>query len=260
MSFPPSSPSWTPDHDYPAHLYVAYEQACKAGHAAYVSGYGGPYRFNDAFREVMYAHGTFNELMLTMHVARLVDRQFYLDVYDITNQDRSELFPPTLWVEFARHIDKPTLTFMIRVMPRWAIQTLLDFIDRTRAAGPPVTPWGHPHDHGVYISRLADMERTEPLLHYELAERHHNQGRTLYLQTQAARGVEQALVELAPGINPTPLQKLVAGFLSLSFGNIAPARPPPAAAASSNVPHKRKAEEDEDEEKDSSNRSNKQKL
>lgn len=137
----------------------------------------------------------------------------------------------------------------IRAAPSWALRMVLAVLANRRQAGEPNASWVTEFDEPNALQDMIDADqRMETQLEIELASRHHNAGRTLYLQTNAALGVERWFQRLAPMVNPTMMQTLVANFLSLSFNQrtpVIPRQPLPPAAAAAPRAAKRKGEDDD---------------
>lgn len=118
-----------------------------------------------------------------------------------------------------------SLPHVIQWLPRWAIAAVIR-VTRT-------TPDWHKVPRLLYA------------LEVELALRRHFEGRTLYLQTNAALGIERVFQKLDPGMNHRTLQTCIASFLSPSFTHRTPVVPRvPAAAAATN---KRKLDDEDDD-------------
>lgn len=153
----------------------------------------------------------------------------------------------------------------LRGMPVWALKMVRAQFEWRRAHGMPYPPY---HDPGLELpatraehdTQKEWEKRTETSVVLELDQRHHNSGRTLYLQSNAALWVEGWVARVAPGMNPRPVQSLIANFLSLSFNHRTPvvprypaAAPAPAAAAAAApapAPHGHKRGHDDEEEKE----------
>lgn len=230
--------SLVPDANAPHWEPLPLERECRAAqdaaHAAIVAM--GPLRHNeytihrvlrytDVFVNSMEDQGA--QASDPQTLAELAARCDHLifNMYDVYHRVPS-WYQADLYQKLCNVSDKEVA---IRCMPDWAIAMCLREIDKTRKRLADPDEELITGDESAEQYQLSLADHFEPMLEDELVLRGHRRGRTEYIQSNAALGIEQWFTKLRPGINPRPFQTLVANFLSLSFNPRNPAvpRPPP---------------------------------